>query len=134
MYDYKFDWNKSLSVGIDIIDAQHKVFFSIGRKMEQILMTEGADINERYLIELICELREYVTYHFYEEEKFIAKIHPEQLGHHHEAHEEFEKLVNGIDIKRVVEEPYVYLKMIKEEMQKWLFLHIMSEDKVALKK
>ncbi|MBQ6600414.1 MAG: hypothetical protein IIX36_02100, partial [Clostridia bacterium] len=44
-------------------------FFKLGRHIEQLLLVYCAGITDTELLNLLYELRDYVTYHFYEEEK-----------------------------------------------------------------
>ena len=60
LFDFKFDWDDSLNVGIPEIDTQHQEFFRIGRSIEQLILTGCKNITEKELLELLCE---YVQIH-----------------------------------------------------------------------
>lgn len=129
MFDFKFDWDNSLNVDIQIIDEQHQELFRIGRKIEQSILTGCIHLNERDLLNLLCEVREYVTYHFYEEEKLIQELKPHLLENHKNQHDAFVKWVNSINCIKLVQDPVDSLKELKEALKKWLFEHIVVEDK-----
>lgn len=132
--DFKFDWNDSLKVGIETIDQQHQDLFRIVRKIEQAIIIKCDNLEEEYLLKLLCELREYVTYHFYEEEKIIEDLNLEMLPNHKKHHDEFLGWVQSISCIRLIEEPLSCLEEIRDRLQIWFFQHIISEDKVVFDK
>ena len=132
MFDFKFDWDESLNVGIPFIDEQHQELFSIGRKLEQEILTQCMNADEKYLLKLLCEIREYVTYHFYEEEKLIKELNPHLFEKHKNEHDQFIAWVNSIDCGELLQNPQKKLKEIKEALQKWVFEHILIEDRQVL--
>lgn len=134
MFDFKFDWDPSISVGIEVIDEQHKELFRIGRDLEQLILTECMGINEEQLLAHLCELREYVTYHFYTEEKMIELHYSSDiLDRHKKLHGNFKILINKIDCIALVNDPVTELKKLKTFLQEWLFQHILVEDRGIFK-
>nr|WP_295685618.1 hemerythrin family protein [uncultured Lachnoclostridium sp.] len=129
MFDFKFDWNDSLILGIQIIDDQHKELFRIGREIEQVLLIGCINLDKQYILNLLCKMRDYVTYHFYEEEKLIKELNIHLLRNHKNEHDKFIEWLNSIDCVKLVEFPQIYLKEIKEILQKWVFEHILIEDR-----
>ena len=131
MFDFKFDWDDSLNLGIPLIDEQHKELFRIGRRIEQELLTGCINSDEKQLLELLCEIREYVTYHFYGEEEYLKESRPHLLEKHKSEHDKFLSWVNSISCKELVEKPQKSLREMKEALKKWLFEHILVEDRQA---
>ena len=134
MFDFKFDWDESLSLGVPLMDEQHKELFRIGRRLEQELLTGCTYLDEKQLLELLCEVREYVTYHFYWEEKWIQESKPDLFEEHKKRHNEFLQWVNSISCRELVENPQKGIKEIKDGIQKWLFEHIIIEDRKIFSK
>lgn len=127
LFDFKFDWDDSLNVGIPEIDTQHQEFFRIGRSIEQLILTGCKNITEKELLELLCEIRQYVTYHFYTEEEMLRE-RQEVLEKHKVKHEFLKKKINAVDCNKLVEEPVEALKELKNVLQEWFFEHMLMED------
>ena len=133
LFDFKFDWDTSIEVGIQEIDTQHKEFFRIGRDLEQLILTECKYTTEKELLDLLCDIRQYITYHFYTEEAEIARINPEALKEHQAQHEMLKKQINAIDCNKLVDEPLDEVRHIKDILQQWFFEHILIEDMKCFK-
>lgn len=128
MFDFNFDWRSDLNTNIEIVDFQHKNLFLIGRKIEQILRTECIGITEDQLLKIVCELRDYVAYHFYQEESLMQQAGYSDLEEHRRQHQAAIKEVQAIDFLELREKPKDGLKKIKDMMQYWIFEHILIED------
>ncbi|WP_070000194.1 bacteriohemerythrin [Cellulosilyticum sp. I15G10I2] len=125
MVGFKFDWDSSIEVGIPKVDLQHQELFKIARNIEQILMINCMGITNDQLLHIIGELRDYVTYHFYEEEIFMQQINYPQFLTHRQSHEAFKADINKIDIDDLTSS----LQNLKDLLQNWFFDHILIEDK-----
>lgn len=132
MFDFDFNWNDQIEIGIEEIDLQHQELFKIAREIEQLLIIQCIGIEENFLLQVVCDLRNYITYHFYQEELLISKINNSQLEKHRQKHEEFKKKINSIDCIDLCERPNEVLREIKEMLQDWVFEHILNEDREAL--
>ena len=128
MLNFKFDWDPLLELHIPSIDKQHQHFFAINRYIEQLLLIHCAGVTEKQLLNLLYELRDYVTYHFYEEEKIMAEIQFPEIENHIAQHQTFLKYINGIDYTKLCENPYEELTRMREKMVAWCFSHIVQED------
>ncbi len=129
MFDFKFDWDKTIEIGIDEIDTQHKELFRVGRDIEQLILTNAAGFTEERILDLLCELRNYTTYHFYTEEQIMRRQNAPELEAHRAQHEGFVKYINGINCIQLVAEPVEEFMKIKDYIQTWFFNHILVEDK-----
>lgn len=121
-------WTKYLNTGFDIIDEQHMELLKIEYKIQQCLQTKCRMVDSIHLMNLIVELRNYVTYHFYEEEKLIAQINPSELQRHKEKHEEFIDLITDIECKELLDHPERVLRTLQLDIQRWFFEHVVKED------
>lgn len=129
MFDFKFDWNDSFNVGIESIDNQHKELLRIGRGIEQLLITNCIGVQTDELLSIVRELREYVSYHFYEEEKFMKSYDYSAFNHHIAEHKQFLKKIEGINMPRLRDYPNEELRKIKSDIQDYIFQHVLQEDK-----
>jgi hemerythrin len=128
MFDFAFDWIKELETGNELIDQQHKEFFRIGRDIEQLLVRKCIGVQEQELLDIVCELREYVSYHFYTEETIMHQKGYSNYEIHVKEHLGFRKYVMEIDCPALAKNPYKELKAIKDTIQSWVFNHMMGED------
>lgn len=130
MFDFKFDWKDELNINIESIDIQHRELFRIARSIEQLLIIKCVGIENKRLLEILCELREYASYHFYEEEKLMAKANYSKIEEHKSYHNDFKNMTMKIDWNLVEKNPYEELKKIKDNVQDWIFQHMMIEDRL----
>ena len=74
MFDFKFDWASNMETGYSDIDTQHKQLFKIGRDLEQLIRIQCIGVTDKQLLDIVCELRDYTGYHFYEEERMMKEM------------------------------------------------------------
>lgn len=129
MFDFKFDWSPSFEIGIDILDNQHKHLFSIARDIEQLLITKCATADDKYLLSILCDIRDYITYHFYEEEKIMLENNCPDYTSHKQAHDACKQYINSIDYGKLCASPEQELLKIRDHLVFWFFEHILSVDK-----
>lgn len=129
MFDFQFDWDESIEVGIEDIDEQHQRLFRIGRDLEQLILTDCKAADGRQILDMLCAIREYMTYHFYTEEKILKETNHPEYESHRQQHENFKKTINAVDYEKLLENPTQELNKIRVYLQEWLFDHILHEDK-----
>lgn len=129
MFDFKFDWNDTLLLDIEKVDNQHKELFRIGRDMEQLILTKCIDIDTNQLLNIVIDLREFVSYHFYEEEQLMIRVNYSRYDEHVRDHESYKKKIMDIDLPKLAISPFEELSKIKDDLQEWIFHHMIVEDK-----
>ncbi|MDO5519683.1 MAG: hemerythrin domain-containing protein [bacterium] len=129
MFDFKFDWKEELEIGIPRIDVQHKELFHIVRDMEQLLITRCIGVSNQQLIDVVRQLREFVSYHFYEEEQLMNEYDYSLKEAHIKSHNKMNEMVLAIDLPKLGEMPFDELKKIKDNTQDWIFEHMFNADK-----
>ncbi|NLL77899.1 MAG: hemerythrin family protein [Clostridiales bacterium] len=128
MFDFKFDWCKEMECGVAIIDAQHRELFRIGRAMEQLIMNECRNVSNRQLLDIVCELRDYIAYQFYTEEELMKKYEYPNYSKHKKSLDDFKKHILSIDMTELGIYPQKTLSQLKDDLQAFLFNHILIED------
>ena len=79
-------WTPNLSVGVDIIDKQHKMWFEKAEK----LFEAGKNKNSKeYISELLDFLDDYTKKHFADEEKYMLSINYPGYAEQKQAHTAF---------------------------------------------
>ncbi|MDA3733948.1 hemerythrin family protein [Niameybacter massiliensis] len=133
MLDFKFNWDNRISVGINEIDEQHKELFRIGRDLEQLILTRTGQISEQEVLKYLCEVREYITYHFHTEEAVIEQINKEALKEHKALHDDLIEKINKINCIKLVEDQQEGIKYLNIILQEWVLNHILIEDMKVMK-
>lgn len=135
MFDFKFDWSAEMELGIPILDEQHKEIFRIARNIEQLLIQNCENVKPRDLVNIVCELREFVSYHFYEEERMMEKAGFDRIiiKEHKKNHMYFYTYVQQIDLPKMAKDPNGELKILRDNIQDWIFSHMLCEDVTIVK-
>lgn len=115
-------------IGVENLDNEHRELFRIINDVEQLL---GNKIrNDKYddLVELLKELRDYASYHFHHEEKYMEKIgHPElelQRKQHLEFVTKMDELYAAVDCR----DQDAMLEDMLKYLVTWLYRHIIGTD------
>ena len=133
MVNFKFNWDPMLELHIPRIDQQHKKFFEIGRDIEQLLLIKCAGVTDKQLLNILYDLRDFITYHFYDEEAIMEQVQYPDIEHHKAEHRKFIKYINGIDYTKLCEQPFQELAIIEDHMVDLVFNHLVNEDQKIVK-
>jgi len=118
------EWNDSMSVGVTVIDDDHKALIGLLNKY-----LEAMDSKKTLtILDVFRELEQYTHYHFAREEDLLAECGYEKLDDHREKHEDLCDLLHdfaddvlfGVDEEKEAE--------IRTFLNSWLTKHIMGED------
>ena len=122
----RIQWDDSLSVGIDLIDEQHKMMIQ--------RISDLSNAVERYqagpmVMRTLDFLIEYTDFHFSTEERNMVKFGYPGLDHHRGQHEEF-KVTLGNLLEDFDEEggTMSLASAIKTFLFDWLVKHIKGVD------
>ncbi len=127
MFDFKFDWCKEMECGVEIIDAQHRELFRIGRAMEQLIMNDCRNVSNQQLLDIVCDLRDYASYQFYTEESLMDKYEYPYSPKNKQSLNDFKNNILSIDMNELSKRPKKTLTQLKEDLQSFLFNHILVE-------
>ncbi len=87
-------WADSLSVGVKLIDDEHKLLLSIFNDLINALRTDQSYAVARRVVE---ELAGYAVYHFAHEEELMAAFRYPDFQDHHQQHEKLTAKLMEID-------------------------------------
>ncbi|WOC32308.1 MULTISPECIES: bacteriohemerythrin [Caproicibacterium] len=79
-------WTPNLSVGVKMIDDQHKMWFE---KAEKLFDAGKKNQAAEYIGELLSFLEDYTKKHFADEEKYMLSIHYPEYAAQKQAHTMF---------------------------------------------
>lgn len=124
MNTQKLEWEEKYSVGVKLIDDQHKHMFETINYLINILSSTPT---KDQIDEIVTRLVEYKKYHFTTEEGYFNEFNYENKEEHIAKHKEFnanlEKLIadsNGDSI--------VLAFNLVDFLEDWLISHLMVED------
>ena len=93
---YKVKWNKSISVGDNELDEQHKLFFEF---TNELLLNYENKNNPTAVLKAINSLVDFSLYHFKYEEEFLKEKNYPHLQKHIELHDSFRKKVKAFRVE-----------------------------------
>ena len=122
------DWTPDLSVGVDMIDNQHKELI---RRMNAFFDSMNSD-NQKNVLDMLSFLESYVVSHFRDEEALQEKHSYPGLTAHKKLHQAFmqdvKKLANDI---KTIGFTVATKSLVGVTLTAWLMLHIKKEDKAV---
>ena len=121
------EWNDELSVGIEEIDAQHKLLVGLVNKLYEQTIVHQADT--AVLDAILHELIEYTVIHFAVEESLFRIFDYPFTEIHTQHHNDLKAQVLEIQQKVKRGETAVNIELLLF-LQKWLQHHILEEDKL----
>lgn len=121
-------WKPSYAIDIDIIDEQHKHLFDLADEAESLL--ELPDHMDKYdeIVGIVQELKDYVMYHFEEEEKLLLEMKYNKYFTHRIQHQDFVAAMGKLDIYEIDNNQKEELLRITSIVEKWLVNHVLDED------
>jgi hemerythrin len=119
-------WNDDLSVGIDLIDSQHKMMIS---RLNEVY----AAVEEKKGVGLIVKtfdfLTDYTNFHFSTEEKHMKEQEYPEMEYHVGQHNEFKKTLNNLFQDFKEEGATVDLsESLSKFLIMWFVTHIRNTD------
>jgi hemerythrin len=123
----KMSWSEDLSVGIDSIDDQHKMWID---KFNAVLDAIAAHQDQESIISTLAFLSDYTQEHFAAEEQFMTKTGYPGLEEHKAKHADLTATVD--DMVRDFREDGVSQQLADATgtlLKNWLVKHIQEMDK-----
>ncbi len=121
----QLEWNDDYSVGIDLIDAQHRGLMNL---LNELNAYQEDEPESRDFEQIIDDLINYVSEHFATEEAFFEETAYPQMDQHIIEHQFFVEKVNDIasdyysmDVKDI--------RQMIEFLSNWYSKHIMKTDR-----
>lgn len=119
------EWNEEHSVGISIIDEEHKEFINI---INRVIVVKQHDDNPGKIEKMLNELIDYARNHFRTEESYMIEFKYAEYQYHKEEHLGFVHRINSY-FSRVTSCDFQIANEILEYLKQWLIRHIQGTDK-----
>jgi hemerythrin len=121
-------WSATYSVGIKIIDDQHKGLFNLVNDMYNHVNNDDEEAERAYFKSVIRQVVDYVKIHFTTEEKIMERTQFQGYAGHKMAHDFFIMSVVNI-IKGFDEGKRAPLRTLTNFIKDWILTHIAIMDK-----
>ncbi|MCK9379850.1 MAG: bacteriohemerythrin [Sulfuritalea sp.] len=119
------EWTPDLSVGIDVIDAQHKRIVEYINQLHEARIHGDKDAIARVIEELV----DYTLSHFSFEESMMEEAHYRFLAPHKKVHELFVRRVGEYQQRfKMGEDVATVAGDMQNTLVTWLMNHIRRED------
>jgi len=123
-------WKPEYSIGIYLIDKQHKYLFEIINSAFELLKDDLSVDKYDGITLTIQDLYQYAKYHLVTEEKYMISINYKEYSSHKADHDNFILYLNKINLEQVEEDSQKHIKDILSFLLNWLLDHILLKDKL----
>ena len=121
-----FKWKDDFRIGLDDIDAQHKIFLGyINQCYDAVTVNKQTGVPP----DLVKKLKKYAEIHFSFEERMMEFCGFPEQEKHLELHRHFTNEILKLEKSRLAGESTATLKNILAMMRDWFLNHIIVEDK-----
>jgi hemerythrin len=118
-------WNKNLSVGVEVLDEDHKKIFVMINELQEAI---AAGHRREVLEDVLGRLMDYTMVHLAREEEFFAQTgYADAIAHKNEHH----RMVSRVrDVReRFTDGSVAMLSLeLRSFLQNWWILHIQGSD------
>ena len=119
------EWSNEYSVGVSVIDEEHKGFIGI---INKVIAAKQRNYSQEEVEEVLSELVKFSKEHFKNEEAYMSKFeYPDYLLHYNE-HLNF-SLHMIIYNNQVINGEYNIMDELYNYLQEWFVHHIQKTDK-----
>jgi len=119
------EWSESMSVGVPLIDQDHKIIVKLINLFHQNISDEA---NPNLLGTVLKTLIEYTQYHFAREEKVMQACHYPVLAEHKQQHDRLTHKVITISRQFFEKKENIFEQDLLDFLRDWLIHHILKED------
>jgi len=123
-------WKDSYSIGVKLIDAQHKHLFDIGNQAYLLLGNDFQTNKYDDIVFIIEDLRNYFKYHFKCEEDYMLKINYGGYEEQKKEHDNFIKKIDEQSLSDIDKNQQKYLLDLLGFLFNWISQHILEKDKL----
>ncbi len=119
------EWEDKYSVGVSIIDEEHKKFIDI---INKVIAAKEHNNNPEEILGILNEMIKYAQKHFKTEETYMKKFNYQEYYYHKEEHNNFCLKIIAYN-NRVIDSDYQIANKILEYLKRWFVNHIQETDR-----
>ncbi|MDD2766955.1 MAG: bacteriohemerythrin [Candidatus Moranbacteria bacterium] len=120
----KLEWNEKYSVGVELIDNQHKVMFAT---INDLIDAIDATPTKEVLRSIIDKLVEYKRFHFVTEEKYFREFAYAGTEDHIAKHQMFDTMLTKLQ-EESGDDTIMLAFGLVDFLEDWLVNHLMTAD------
>lgn len=120
----KILWDESFSVGVQVLDAQHKQIITI---INSLLEMNEAQSGSEIISETLTKLNQYASEHFNKEEQDMLEYGYPEYSVQKKQHQEFKRKIVDFCMGAMVHKANVPMEMFTY-LKSWWTNHILQED------
>lgn len=124
----RIEWDDSLSIGVDVIDEQHKKLIDLHNHIHDSILGTGEEDSEIVTREVVKEVMDYTAYHFKCEQEYMEKIGYPDLVTHIRLHRMFENEIYQ-HFRAAIDGHFILPTQIIKLIKQWFYDHITTEDR-----
>ena len=122
----KIEWDDSLSIGVELIDDQHKMLI---QKLNDLSDAFNQGLEQNKILKTLDFMIDYTDFHFTDEERVMAENDYPGLAEQKKQHEEFKQTLNNVLLDYQDEGPTKSLaESVNVFLVNWLVGHIKGSD------
>lgn len=126
-------WQESYSIGIELIDVQHKHLFNLANSALDLMTNDTSFNKSEQIIQLINDLLQYTKFHFLSEESYMLKIDFPLYESHKKEHDAFIQKITNIDLTTISSDQYTHIHNLVTFLLNWIITHIFEKDNLIVK-
>ena len=121
--------NEKHSLGIEVIDSQHKELFILINKLNSLIEKKDYDLEhkQREAASIIKNLYNYSSYHFLSEEELFAQHGYPEADSHRNKHDKFREIIKNY-LEDIRTTPNLSLEYLQDFLVEWIIEHIQQDD------
>jgi hemerythrin-like metal-binding protein len=119
------EWDDKYSVGISIIDEEHKKLIGIMNKVVALEQNSG---NPKEITEVLNEMNKYAYTHFAIEEAYMVKFNYPDYENHRKEHQAF-SIETMAFFDKITDSNRQLICEILEHLKNWLVHHVQGTDR-----
>jgi len=123
-------WKDEYSIGIDLIDAQHKHLFEIGNSAYELLNSDFCVDKYDRIVAIIQDLSQYTKFHFKSEEDYMLQIKYRQYFSQKVEHDDFIEKIYAVKLDQIDINQEKYIEDLLVFIFNWIVEHILKKDKL----
>ena len=118
-------WNDDFSIGVKIIDEQHKQFITV---LSELIDSVGKPESDEEIEKVFSGIDKYLTLHFKTEEKYFKEFNYKGAKEHIKDHVSFKKKIAGIK-QEYKKDKILSSFNLANFLEDWLVTHINGMDR-----
>jgi hemerythrin-like metal-binding protein len=123
-FEWTDEWSDKFSVGVPILDRQHRMLLSLVRDAADMVMQK--DGNEAKFSAVLNEMQRYADVHFQTEEALLERFgYPDLSGQREEHHSYLETLA---EMEAALHSGSIPRIEVHDFLLKWWYEHVLIED------